>query len=71
MKPKPFRLGLVVGRFQALHTGHEDMISRAIALCDRVGIFVGSSQESGTFQNPFSYDLRRVPDAAVLCGKCF
>lgn len=59
MEPKPFRLGLVVGRFQTLHTGHEDMISRAIALCDRVGIFVGSSQESGTFQNPFSYDLRR------------
>ena len=56
---KPFHLGLVVGRFQTLHTGHEDMIGKAIALCDRVGIFVGSSQENGTFKNPFSYALRR------------
>ena len=59
MEEKPFRLGLVVGRFQTLHTGHEDMIRKAIALCDRVGLFVGSSQESGTFKNPFSYELRR------------
>lgn len=59
MENKPFRLGLVVGRFQTLHTGHEDMIRKAIALCDRVGLFVGSSQESGTFKNPFSYELRR------------
>ncbi len=59
MEKKPFRLGLVVGRFQTLHTGHEDMIGKAIALCDCVGIFVGSSQESGTFKNPFSYALRR------------
>lgn len=56
---KLFRLGLVVGRFQALHAGHENMIRKAIFLCDRVGVFVGSSQESGTFQNPFSYELRR------------
>ena len=59
MEEKPFRLGLVVGRFQTLHTGHEDMIQKAIALCDRVGLFVGSSQESGTFKNPFSFELRR------------
>lgn len=59
MEQKPFRFGLVVGRFQTLHTGHEEMIHKAIALCDRVGLFVGSSQESGTLQNPFSYELRR------------
>ena len=56
---KPYRLGLIVGRFQTLHTGHEDMIRKAVALCDRVGLFVGSSQESGTCKNPFSYELRR------------
>lgn len=56
---KPFRLGILVGRFQTLHLGHEDMIRKAIALCDRVGLFVGSSQESGTYNNPFSYELRR------------
>ena len=58
MEDKPFSLGILVGRFQALHTGHEQMIHTALALCDRVGIFVGSSQESGTANNPFSYETR-------------
>lgn len=58
MSGKPFSLGILVGRFQTLHTGHEQMIRTALALCDRVGIFVGSSQESGTANNPFSYHTR-------------
>lgn len=58
MSGKPFSLGILVGRFQTLHAGHEQMIRTALALCDRVGIFVGSSQESGTANNPFSYHTR-------------
>ncbi|MGM9604078.1 MAG: adenylyltransferase/cytidyltransferase family protein [Faecousia sp.] len=58
MSSKPFSLGILVGRFQALHAGHEQMIRTALALCGQVGIFVGSSQESGTANNPFSYDTR-------------
>ena len=50
---KPFALGILVGRFQVVHAGHEQMIRTAMALCDRVGIFIGSSQESGTSKNPF------------------
>ncbi len=34
------------------------MIEKAVSLCDRVGVFVGSSQESGTAKNPFSYEVR-------------
>ena len=34
------------------------MIDKAIALCDKVGVFIGSSQESGTNKNPFSYEMR-------------
>lgn len=56
---KPFALGILVGRFQVVHAGHEQMIHTAMALCDRVGIFIGSSQESGTSKNPFPYALRR------------
>ena len=56
---KPFALGILVGRFQVVHAGHEQMIRTAMALCDRVGIFIGSSQESGTRKNPFPYELRR------------
>lgn len=56
---KPYRLGILVGRFQTLHTGHEMIIQKAIELCDEVGIFVGSSQESGTNKNPFTFELRK------------
>ena len=58
MNAKPFDLGITVGRFQTLHTGHVYMIEKAIAVCERVGIFVGSSQESGTFKNPYTYEQR-------------
>ena len=56
---KAYGLGIIVGRFQTLHVGHEYMIRMAMALCDRVLIFIGSSQEEGTEKNPFSYELRK------------
>ena len=58
MSYKPFSLGILVGRFQTIHAGHEYMIRTALSLCRQVGIFVGSSQESGTAGNPFSYETR-------------
>lgn len=58
MNKKPYKLGVLVGRFQTFHTGHEEIIRKAIELCEEVGIFVGSSQESGTLKNPFSYETR-------------
>ncbi len=59
MEKKPFKLGILVGRFQTLHSGHEMMINTAVELCDEVAIFVGSAQESGTYKNPFSYEVRK------------
>ena len=56
---KPFSLGILVGRFQVVPAGHEQLIRTALSLCRRVGIFVGSSQESGTSTNPFPYEIRR------------
>ena len=38
MKDKAFKLGIIVGRFQTFHTGHLDMVGKACAVCDRVGI---------------------------------
>lgn len=58
MTKKAYELGILVGRFQVLHAGHEDMIKKALKVCDRVAVFVGSSQESGTEKNPFSYEMR-------------
>lgn len=59
MYKKPFDLGLVVGRFQHVHVGHEHMINTALRLCDRVLIFVGSSQETGSNpRNPYNVATR-------------
>ncbi len=53
-----FHNGLVIGRFQLFHTGHEQIVRTALASCDRVLLFIGSSQEELTSTNPFSYELR-------------
>ena len=55
---KPYKLGISVGRFQTFHKGHQLLIDKAIELCDRVGVFIGSSQEYGTNKNPFDYETR-------------
>ena len=55
---KPFQLGLLVGRFQTFHTGHESMVRTALALCENVGVLIGSSQEHGTVKNPFPWETR-------------
>lgn len=55
---KPFQLALLVGRFQMLHAGHEEIVRKAVESSEEVGILIGSSQEAGTEKNPFSYDLR-------------
>ena len=53
-----YKYGLVVGRFQMFHNGHKYLIERALELCDKVIVYIGSSQEFGTALNPFSYYVR-------------
>lgn len=55
---KAYKLGITIGRFQVFHKGHQAMIGKAIELCDTVGVLIGSSQESGTSKNPFTYEMR-------------
>jgi nicotinamide-nucleotide adenylyltransferase len=50
--------GLIVGRFQTFHKGHQSLVETALKLCDRVIILVGSAQESGTERNPFNVATR-------------
>ena len=59
MEQKPFQLGILVGRFQTMHLGHEQMVRTALTLCRETAVFIGSSQESGTNKNPLSYEIRR------------
>ena len=55
---KLYKHGLIIGRFQLLHNGHKQMIDTALELCDKVVIYIGSSQESRTYENPFTYEER-------------
>lgn len=50
--------GLIVGRFQTFHKGHQSLVETGLNLCDRLIILVGSSQESGTERNPFDIITR-------------
>lgn len=50
--------GLIVGRFQTFHKGHQSLVDTGLKLCDRLYIFIGSAQESGTERNPFNISTR-------------
>jgi cytidyltransferase-like protein len=50
--------GVIVGRFNTLHLGHEKLINAGLLLCDRLLILVGSAQECGTERNPFNIETR-------------
>ena len=54
MNGKPYDCGVVCGRFQTFHIGHESLIDTALRLCDRVLILIGSAQEYGTERNPLT-----------------
>lgn len=55
---KPYDVGVICGRFQTFHIGHESLVDTALKLCDRVLILVGSAQECGTERNPLNIDTR-------------
>ena len=58
MSTKPYDVGLICGRFQTFHKGHEKLIETGLLLCDRLLILIGSSQECGTERNPLNINTR-------------
>ncbi len=54
-----YRQALVIGRFQPLHKGHVHIIEGALKNAEKVLILIGSSQESGTYKNPLTYEIRK------------
>lgn len=63
---KLYKNGLIIGRFQSFHKGHEFLIKHGLKLCKRVYLYIGSSQESDTATNPFSYELRKKMITSVF-----
>ena len=57
--PNKYKFGIVCGRFQVFHNGHKSIIDEAINQCDKVAVFIGSAQASGTDINPFDYEFRK------------
>ena len=55
---KQYKQGCILGRFQPLHKGHAHLIEEALKHCEKVLVFVGSSQAKRLPQNPFSYEER-------------
>ena len=55
---KVYDCAMIVMRAQTFHKGHQHLIDMALALCDRVLIFVGSAQECGTKRNPLNVGTR-------------
>lgn len=53
-----FNTGIIVGRFQHLHIGHEKIINVGLALCERLLIFIGSASSEPTSTNPYSVEYR-------------
>lgn len=55
---KPYDVGLICGRFQTFHKGHEKLVDTGLMLCDRLLILIGSAQECGTERNPLNINTR-------------
>lgn len=53
-----YDVGMIVGRFQTFHKGHQRLVETALKLCDRVLILVGSADKCGTERNPLNVETR-------------
>lgn len=53
------QIALYIGRFQPLHKGHHATIQAALSEFNELIILIGSSQESRTCKNPWSYIERK------------
>ena len=62
---KKYNVGLVLGRFQPLHIGHEAIIREALKQCEQVVVAIGSAQKQGVPSDPLSWQDRR--DTIISC----
>ena len=66
MSKPSFKTLVFIGRFQPLHSGHVHVMQKALAICERLVVLVGSSNRSRSAKNPFSYAERQAMISAAL-----
>lgn len=59
MQEDIFKYGLIVGRFQHIHIGHEKLINIGLRLCNKLLIFIGSANQMPSERNPYTYEYRK------------
>lgn len=60
---------LFIGRFQPFHNGHLHAVERILKISKKVIIAIGSTQESGTSENPWTAEQRIQMIEAALNEK--
>lgn len=60
-----YSVALFIGRFQPFHKGHLYSLEKCLELADKVIVGIGSSQESGTANNPYDFEKRKQMVMAV------
>lgn len=56
---KKYKVALFIGRFQPFHNGHLYSLKKCFEIADSVFVGIGSSQESGTENNPWDFETRK------------
>jgi bifunctional NMN adenylyltransferase/nudix hydrolase len=51
-------VGVLIGRFQPFHLGHEFLLNEAARYCDEILILIGSSYRARSIKNPWTYTER-------------
>lgn len=74
MQQSVFEYGIVVGRFQHIHIGHEKLINAGLSLCKKVLVFITVAQKGENEKNPYTYEYRKslleiIYKDEVDCGK--
>lgn len=60
------KTALFIGRFQPFHRGHLSVVQRTLKEAENLVIGIGSSQENGTANNPYTFEERRDMILAAL-----
>lgn len=64
--PYPFELGVLIGRFQPFHQGHERILQEALNQAENVVVVLGSSFQARDAKDPFTWQERAAMITACL-----